>query len=236
MRSTTPALLAFAIVAALLLPPPHTATAAQPSQLEICDADPSAPLDIVLLLDESGSIDDADPNGLRTEAVNAFLFGLADLAVGASSGTPRDIDVYVAMFNTQTTTVVDWRPLADRRAASEIGDTIETAWANPTGDTNQVLAFEDGLNRLEERTGRCRIMVMFTDGVIDTGPGNAEADVALAESEACRARHDDGSPTVSERANNLDVYTFVLLLEPKAGGNAFLERLSATMTLFSSIT
>lgn len=228
---------AVAVVLVAMVVGPAAASVAQETTSAVCGDDPSAPLDVVLVLDRSESIAKTDPEGKRFEAVDAFLDGLLNIAHGDLTGEPREVTVSVVMFNKTADPATGPVRVDSREAVDGLAGTIRDDWSKPKGYTDQVAAFEEGYKHVGDNSGRCSVLVMFTDGVIDTGKGQADADIASATTDACEVSRDDGSPTVAATSADKGVTTFVLLLEPQSdASDKFSERLTATMTLFASVT
>ncbi|MCL1593333.1 MAG: VWA domain-containing protein [Actinomycetia bacterium] len=203
---------------------------------DLCGGDRDVPLAVVLLLDKSGSIKDAAPEQARFIAVDRFTNTL----LRVSTETDRDVEINVVLFDTDTETL-GWSPLDSEYDLELLSAEIEDGWSdqNVNGDTDQVVAFSTAYDLLEARSASCRVTVMFTDGVIDTvNPGKNPLDLERTEAEACtNLSLDRDQPSLRERAHDFGTNDFVLLLEPKQTGIAdFRNRLSHTMTLFTSIT
>lgn len=202
----------------------------------ICqNADAHVPMDVVLMLDKSGSIATADPRQERMAAVRTFVSTLERVSTDAE----RDVGINVVMFDTSASPL-GWRSIASEADVEALMTDVEQLWNNRAvgGDTDQVSAFDVGFDLLASRGDRCRIVVMFTDGVMDTvDPGKNPDDLPRAQAEACTNTSLSGGDSLRERAEALGTNEFILLLNPdQARIPDFVDRLATTMTLFTSIT
>ncbi len=212
------------------------------SSVDICPGTGDAPLDVSLVLDKSGSIRTSDQDELRLEAVDAFLRGLLRLAESESG---RVVRVSVRLFDTESSSlpgVPEWVTLSDEADVEDLSRAIRDGWNNDAvgGDTDQIAAFSevfDQVERSQSVSERCSVVVMFTDGVLDTeNPGRNTEDLPRVKAEACEDTNLEGEPSLRKRARDLGTNEFILMLDPVSNIPQFEERLNSTVTLFSSIT
>ncbi|MBN2073105.1 MAG: VWA domain-containing protein [Actinobacteria bacterium] len=120
---------------------------------------PDEAMDIVLLLDESGSMRINDPQDLRKDAAKLFV-ELNELLAGGSR-------VSVAGFGENTNIYID--PTGVSQGKAEIIEAIENIRSNQKY-TDIKLALEEIDSMLRERTVKNKtIIVILTDGKLDTG-------------------------------------------------------------------
>lgn len=144
------------------------------------------PMDIVLVLDQSGSMAD-DFNGNSTNnnearrqyamkaAVNSFIGEVAD-----KYSTDADHHMAIVIFSDDAETLVGWTAVDKDGGASELTDKISALSNTPSGATN----VEAGMTQTQSLmsnapTGQSRqkTVIVFTDGV-PTTQSNFDTDVA----------------------------------------------------------
>ena len=130
---------------------------------------------VVLLVDESGSLQGTDPKNVRVAAAKTALSGLSQLT-NSSSGAAH-VDVLVSAFSNRFKTVGAWTPLTAGTLPSLQGE-VDTLAARNTGmDTDFTLALSGARDALaaqavavdQRRAGTCKAVLMFTDGKYDLG-------------------------------------------------------------------
>lgn len=158
------------------------------------------PMDIVLVLDQSGSMAD-DFNGNSTNnnearrqyamkaAVNSFIGEVAD-----KYSTDADHHMAIVIFSDDAETLVGWTAVDKDGGASELTDKISALSNTPSGATN----VEAGMTKTQSLmsnapTGQSRqkTVIVFTDGVPTTGT-RFNVDVADKALEIAQNMKNDG--------------------------------------------
>jgi pilin isopeptide linkage protein len=158
------------------------------------------PMDIVLVLDQSGSMAD-DFNGNSTNnnearrqyamkaAVNSFIGEVAD-----KYSTDADHHMAIVIFSDDAETLVGWTAVDKDGGASELTDKISALSNTPSGATN----VEAGMTKTQSLmsnapTGQSRqkTVIVFTDGVPTTGT-RFNVDVANKALEIAQNMKNDG--------------------------------------------
>lgn len=161
--------------------------------------------DVVLVLDNSGSLHEADPEKRLVPAVRAFLDGLPeDTRAGlvVFDGTARlpvplgeSVQVDRAQFAQSLTSAIDYRGQL----------------------TNTPAAVERAIDELyaQARPGAEKFLVLFTDGIVDTG---------AAATDAAGLSRLRGEVSATARARGVRVFSVAFT---EAADRALLEHLSA---------
>ena len=149
---------------------PASAQSLSESASEACEA-----VDLLLLMDQSGSLESVDPGGeKRSQALNSIRSDF--------SGDDR-WHVALIGFNTVPLLHSAWfRPAADTGQRHPSDD--EIAEALPGRDSTYYgVALDAGLQVFADRARgeSCRHLVWFTDGLHDTAPGSTAEEVQEAE-------------------------------------------------------
>lgn len=169
------------------------------------------PCDIVLVLDQSGSMaDDFDGNTRQhamKQAVNQFIGAVADKYNAEKS----DHRIAVVTFGTNATTLMDWTlvtPAKTDTAESPSGETALKAKINdlpsePEGATNVADGMKkaetlmgSGYNYTGSNTTRQKVVVVFTDGV-PTQQSAFDTTVANGAIKSAKALKDAGATVYS---------------------------------------
>ncbi|MFG2037705.1 hypothetical protein [Dactylosporangium sp. NPDC048998] len=189
-------------------------------------------LDVLLVLDASGSIKDTDQHNQRLAAVQIALDELARLAHPAQAGqVPIDVDVQRAVFSGGFSPVGGWERIdgdSGAAAAAAFG-AVELA-----GDTNYLEALDRARGVLAARAAQesldrpaCQMLLWLTDGryePIDPSlPGFTERVTAGTEA-LCRP----GGVLEQLRGNGVTVVTVGLTTKLVEKDEAFLRQLSGT--------
>ncbi len=138
--------------------------------------------DIMLVLDNSGSMRANDPGTLAPQAVLEFI-----------QGQPSDTRVGIVVFSTEAALVMPLTP-AEIAAEGQAQDVLQQRF-NYRGRWTQIAAGDErGLYELrnEGRAGATRAIVLMTDGIIDTGNRGRDAELHqwLRQDLAKEARRD----------------------------------------------
>ncbi|MBK7947920.1 MAG: VWA domain-containing protein [Deltaproteobacteria bacterium] len=185
-RSTAPFLGECIAVAtfffALVAVPSLSASAADPepaavaSSIDTPGATAAAPVEVVLVLDNSGSMRTHDPDFLTRKAVLAFAEALA--ARGVEQGF--EARVGVVLFDEDVDLALPLTPLSPASAATLLGPAL--AALDYSGQlTRSADAVERALYALRtdgERSAARQAIVLLTDGKLDTGDPGRDYDAA----------------------------------------------------------
>ena len=184
LRSALSALVLVALASAGMLGFPETPPASAQSRSESarrgCET-----VDLVLLMDRSTSLNNADPGGnQRRDALQSIRSDLSEAA---------GIRVALIGFNSRLSLHAErFEPATEGGLAHPSDAELEASLQSPStgGSTDYGVALRGALEVFRgARLGSCRHLVWFTDGIHDTaGPSN-EAEVRQADSlrdEVCR--------------------------------------------------
>ena len=143
----------------------------------------TAPVDIVLVLDQSGSMADSFGDTTRQEAMKSAVNNFID-AVGDKYSTEADHRISVVTFGTEARILKDWTTV-DKDGKGNLKDKIGELPVTPSGSTNVGAGMEKaeelmgtGYNYTGSNKERQKVMIVFTDGVpttqsdFDTGVAN----------------------------------------------------------------
>ncbi len=146
-------------------------------------------LNVLVLLDRSGSLAGTDPQSVRYDGLRTALETLARLT--RADGDPLAVQVAVSAFDQSyvpAKSIANWaringddsQDVLDRMMARTKEKTF-----NKTGATNFHAALEGALQEFEGRTGgdTCNALLWFTDGEFAVGNG---VDVASLRADMCR--------------------------------------------------
>lgn len=223
LRAPTPAAAA---------PLPRTGTAA--TNLAAC-VDSVGRLDVLFLIDESGSLggpDGTDPTAQRVQGIKAALSGLADLANSAGGRSPSVkvlLSGFAGYFNTAPSFragVVDpFQALTPATLPTLFGEADRFSALNRGAWTDYGLAFQNAKQVLADQAALetahggpapCQALVFFTDGMYSV-PGGPSA-VAAGENLLCKA----GGLTDQLRADGVETFTLGLQTQMQPADSAFL--------------
>ena len=138
------------------------------------------PMDIVLVLDQSGSMADDFSNGTRQSAmiaaVNSFIGKVAD-----KYSTDADHRMAIVTFGYDAAKLVGWTAV-DSTGAAALTNAISNLPENPSGATNVGAGMQMAKNLMNDaytgnNTDRQKMVIVFTDGV-PTKKSDFDTDVA----------------------------------------------------------
>lgn len=159
----------------------------------------AVPMDIVLVLDQSGSMAD-DFNGNSTnnnearrqyamkEAVNSFIGEVA-----AKYSDDANHHMAIVTFDDNAKTLVNWTPV-NSDGADALTSKISNLPKKPSGATNVGKGMETArtlMNNSEAGAGRLKTVIVFTDGVPTTSD-YFDTDVANTAISAAKSMKDSG--------------------------------------------
>ena len=151
------------------------------------------PLDIVLVLDQSGSMSDSFGNTKRQEAMKTAVNNFID-SVGEkySPSTGADHRIALVEFDSGARTLMDWTD-ANSQGVSNLKTTVnglsEGGATNVGAGMQEAASLIDNPNYNGSNTKRQQVVIVFTDGVpttqsdFDTGVANAAISAAKAMKE-----------------------------------------------------
>lgn len=130
---------------------------------------------VVMLIDESGSLRDTDPEDQRVAAANSALRNLESLASSDALGEPPVVEVLLAGFSASYTPLTAWEPLGP--GSIDVLTDVAGLFADRDAglDTDFTLAFDGAVADLDTRAGElvaegvspCQQVLLFTDGRFD---------------------------------------------------------------------
>ena len=160
------ALLAVAAIAAM----PVAVLAASPASAEtgvdvqdVCSAtagDGALRINLLVLLDTSGSLRTTDPNNLRSAGTSDAL----QVIEGLSLRYPDDADIEVALdtFDARYSRQEGWYPASE--IYSRVGNSIGTIASDAGRYTDYGAALTGAWERFATRADDCNLLIWFTDG------------------------------------------------------------------------
>ncbi|WP_172664142.1 vWA domain-containing protein [Demequina rhizosphaerae] len=128
--------------------------------------------DVLVLVDESGSLRTTDPDGARADALEYFIGQLTSFAVSAGV----EVNVALSLFGDSYTVLEDWTPLnrATERGLAQAATSV--AEFDDGFDTDYWMALEEarrvltGQRAAHADVASCQAIAWFTDGEIDFDP------------------------------------------------------------------
>ncbi len=204
-------------------------------------------VEILLALDRSGSLQNVDPNGTRRrravhgtrERLARLQDSVSQLLRGSGSSLDFGIDVALVAFDTKGETVAEFAPVgADHPSDAAIGAALDAG-----GDTDYGPAVERALARFENSPNAdsdttCRVLVLFTDGILDPYDTAAGRRPALEDQAATHVSNlladlcdtDPGMRHYRQRMDELGVSTYVAVLRgpsfDRGAGGSHLDELA----------
>lgn len=151
-----------AVLVAILAVPAHAQEPVLPGE---CVIDEAATVDVLLLLDRSGSLIDTDPDGRRVTGARAVVRSYATLAERVAR-----VRVQVAGFGTEFAGL-GWQVL-DEGTRDDVLDQVSAVGAEDSDwHTDYVYAVDGARQEFGESDADCRILFWFTDGAHDLDEG-----------------------------------------------------------------
>lgn len=149
------------------------------------------PMDIVLVLDQSGSMEDKFSDGTRQsamkKAVNSFIGEVA-----AKYSKDANHHMAIVTFSDEAETLVGWTAV-DKDGEATLISKISGLTGTPSGATNVGAGMElaqNLMNSSKDEEGRLKTVIVFTDGVptkqsaFNTGVANAAISAAKGMKDA----------------------------------------------------
>jgi|GEM_PF-2332735 len=149
------------------------------NNLQACVAS-SKSMNVLFLVDTSGSLHNSDPSAARVTAIKAELAGLKNTA------NVQDLLVNVSMvgFSTAAEIVQPWTSLSDSnlnaldQAANSFGNKNNGLTTNFPSALK--LAWSQIISATKTEPNSCSVLLWFTDGKIDLGPNISHASAVQA--------------------------------------------------------
>ena len=215
-------------------------------------------VEILLALDRSGSLQNVDPDGTKRrrathgtrERLALLQNSVSQLLRGSGSGLDFGIEVALVAFDTDGETLAGFAPAG----ADHPSDLAIEAALGAGGDTDYRPALEQALARFENSPNvdsdtTCRVLVLFTDGILDpydTAAGRRPALESQATTHVSNLLADlcDAGPGMRryrKRMEDRGVSTYVAVLkgpafERGAGGSHLDELANASKQAILAVT
>lgn len=146
-------------------------------------------LNVLVLLDRSGSLANTDPEGQRYEGLRTAFASLAQRS--GADDRPIAVQVAVAAFDqdyAKAKSIAGWTRINgddSERAIDRLMERTRRDTFNPNGATNFQAALNGAVKEFDGRTGAgaCNALLWFTDGEFAVGKN---VDVAPLREEMCR--------------------------------------------------
>lgn len=146
-------------------------------------------LNVLVLLDRSGSLANTDPAGQRYEGLRTAFVSLAQRT--ATADRPVAVQVAVAAFDqdyAKAKSIAGWTRINgddSERAIDQLMERTRRDTFNPNGATNFQAALNGAVKEFDGRTGAgtCNALLWFTDGEFAVGKN---VDVTPLREEMCR--------------------------------------------------
>lgn len=171
-------------------------------------------LDVFYLIDNSNSLNETDPKGVRFQVLENSIAQLGDFA---ESGVT--VRFAAAIFATNAAPLIDWTEISDGDSAKSQGKRTadRLKGLGTTGKTDWEEGVRYAYDRLSE-SDSCRAMIWFTDGAIN--PDDTEVSKFRSLDALCHANVSDGKLEADEygllakfKKENISVFA-VLLEDP----------------------
>jgi len=168
-------------------------------------------LEAVLVVDQSASLQDTDPLNRRVDILADVITSLGAFTSQKLVGQQRRVDLAVSRFAETYEPWINWTTL-DSQSAQGIANRIRTDIpASNRGkgtDHPEALAgargsLAEGSKRFPREVPPCKLMLMFTDGVLDVG---SPSENQSAAQQMCRAR----GVVDGLRSDNASIVTIML--------------------------
>ena len=153
------------------------------------------PMDIVLVLDQSGSMADDFGNGTRQSAMKAAVNSFID-EVAKKHGPNADHRMAIVTFGSGAETLKDWTAV-DKSGEAALTGEISGLTDSPSGATNVGAGMQMAKNLMDsdaytgDNTDRQKTVIVFTDGV-PTTYSDFDTDVANTAISAAKSMKDNG--------------------------------------------
>lgn len=198
--------------------------------------------DMLLMIDESGSLQDSDPDGNRIKAAQYLVQQLSDFA--ADTGVA--LDVAIAGFSDSYHVELGWTELNSSSVPTVNAGLDAFASRNTGQDTDYWLALDGARQTFEDAPAppegtKCQALAWFTDGKLDfsqradaskpyapeanlDSPEGVQATIAAAQESICRERG------LADQLRSSGIITFGIGLTPSPEQVADFDLMKAIVT------
>lgn len=187
-------------------------------------------IDVVIVIDTSGSMKATDPDKIATDAAKLFIDMLE--AEGSNVG--------LVPFSDELGTIYPMTELGGREDKEKLKKAIESLVI--TGDTDMGMAVKKGYQMLKDMpdTGNQKTLLFFTDGKIDLGSKRVRTDAISLEDvrETVKAAEEDGIPmyTLGLNANgSVDKLLLADMAEQTGGRSYIVDTADSLPGIFNEI-
>lgn len=140
----------------------------------------------LLVIDESGSLQDTDPDNRRAEILADFVLSLASLAGQETPQGTRNVQFAANTFSIGSEPLVPWTSLTPDNAqkiSSQLRQDIPALNQGQGTDYESAIkgargSISEGVSQLDSANPPCKLVVWFTDGVLSVGDEAANAESA----------------------------------------------------------
>jgi hypothetical protein len=183
------------------------------STLQVCVDQSGKPLtgdiELMLVMDNSTSLKDSDPGGVRFSQVETLLQTIHDRI--SVSKNPRAVKFSLISFGKEARRSIK-RSEAIVISDSNIGKIrkmVEQAAPGNDPGTDYVKALETAINEMQGTSENCRVIVWFTDGAYFTDKEVDSEEGGKLRDAVCR----EGG--ISQKLREFNINIFPLYIEPK---------------------
>ncbi len=140
----------------------------------------------LLVVDESGSLQETDPDNRRADILADFVLSLASLAGQETPQGTRNVEFAANAFSIGSQALVPWTSLTPDNAqkiSSQLRQEIPALNQGQGTDYESAIkgargSIAEGVSRASAAIPPCKIVVWFTDGILDVGDEAQNADSA----------------------------------------------------------
>ena len=130
---------------------------------------------VLMLIDESASLKQTDPDARRVDAARSALDSLVALSTSEGEASP-DVDIAMAAFSNDYRLIQDWSPIEEDTTEElegsleefrELQDGIDTDFVNALSTGREALASRAAEVSADVGDAPCKAVLLFTDGTYD---------------------------------------------------------------------
>ena len=137
----------------------------------------------LLVIDESGSLADTDPDNRRADILADFVLSLSSLAGQQTPTGPRSVKFAANTFSIGSEPLIPWTTLTPDKAtqiSSQMREEIPALNQGQGTDYEAAIkgargSIAEGVAELNAEVPPCKLVVWFTDGVLSVGDTSANA-------------------------------------------------------------
>ena len=138
----------------------------------------------LLVVDESGSLEGTDPDNRRADILADFVLSLAALSGQETPNGARNVQFAANTFAVDSRLLVPWTSLTPENAekiSSQLRDQIPALNQGQGTDYEAAIkgargSISEGVAQLDAPVPPCKLVVWFTDGVLQVGDAAANAE------------------------------------------------------------